>query len=111
MKEKKKVSKSAFKRNLPLYLMLILPVAYFLIFKYGPMYGISAAFKDYNIFKGLSGSKWVGLKYFKELFSTPGFFKAIKNTLILTVGDLIFTWPIPIIIAISRNILIISTKA
>lgn len=91
------------KRYIPLYLMLVLPVSYFLIFKYGPMYGISAAFKDYNIFKGLRGSKWVGLKYFKELFTTPGFFNSLKNTLILTLGDLIFTWPIPIIVAIMLN--------
>lgn len=106
MKEKTKLKSSKFKRYLPLYMMLILPVAYFVVFKYGPMYGIAAAFKDYNIFKGLKGSQWVGLKYFKELFSTPGFFKALKNTLILTIGDLVFTWPVPIIIAILLNELV-----
>ena len=106
MKEKTKLKSSKFKRYLPLYMMLILPVAYFVVFKYGPMYGITAAFKDYNIFKGLKGSQWVGLKYFKELFSTPGFFKALKNTLILTIGDLVFTWPVPIIIAILLNELV-----
>ncbi len=103
MKGKSKIKRSSMKRYIPLYLMLVLPVSYFLIFKYGPMYGISAAFKDYNIFKGLRGSKWVGLKYFKELFTTPGFFNSLKNTLILTLGDLIFTWPIPIIVAIMLN--------
>ncbi|MBQ0072343.1 MAG: hypothetical protein KBS81_10920 [Spirochaetales bacterium] len=103
MKTKQKLTRAAMKRYIPLYLMLILPVTYFVVFKYGPMYGISAAFKDYNIFKGLKGSKWVGLKYFRELFSTPGFFTALKNTLILTIGDLLFTWPIPIIIAIMLN--------
>lgn len=103
MKQKNKLTRAALKRYIPLYLMLILPVSYFVIFKYGPMYGISAAFKDYNIFRGLRGSKWVGFKYFKELFSTPGFFSALKNTLILTIGDLIFTWPIPILIAIMLN--------
>ena len=71
MKEKTKLKRSSMKRYIPLYMMLILPVAYFVVFKYGPMYGIAAAFKDYNIFKGLKGSQWVGLKYFKELFSTP----------------------------------------
>lgn len=106
MKAKKKLTRSNMRRYLPLYLMLILPVGYFLLFKYGPMYGISAAFKDYNIFKGLRGSQWVGFKYFKELFSTPGFFAALKNTLILTIGDLIFTWPIPIIVAILLNELV-----
>ncbi|MCF0238540.1 MAG: sugar ABC transporter permease [Sphaerochaetaceae bacterium] len=103
MKKQKKLTKSNMRRYIPLYMMLILPVSYFIIFKYGPMYGISAAFKDYNIFKGLRGSKWVGFKYFKELFSTPGFFSSLKNTLILTIGDLIFTWPIPIIVAILLN--------
>ena len=106
MKEKTKLKRSSMKRYIPLYMMLILPVAYFVVFKYGPMYGITAAFKNYNIFKGLKGSQWVGLKYFKELFSTPGFFKALKNTLILTIGDLVFTWPVPIIIAILLNELV-----
>ncbi len=100
MKSKTQMKRSSLKRFIPLYLMLILPLSYFVIFKYGPMYGISAAFKDYNIFRGLRGSEWVGFKYFKELFTTPGFFNALKNTLILTVGDLVFTWPIPIITAI-----------
>ena len=106
MKKQNKLTRSNMRRYIPLYLMLILPVSYFLIFKYGPMYGISAAFKDYNIFKGLRGSSWVGFKYFKELFTTPGFFSSLKNTLILTIGDLIFTWPIPIIIAILLNELV-----
>ena len=106
MKKQNKLTRSNMRRYIPLYLMLILPVSYFLIFKYGPMYGISAAFKDYNIFKGLRGSSWVGFKYFKALFTTPGFFSSLKNTLILTIGDLIFTWPIPIIIAILLNELV-----
>ena len=109
MKKEKELSnlkRSSMKRFIPLYLMLILPVAYFVIFKYGPLYGITAAFKDYNIFKGLAGSPWAGFKYFKELFNTPGFFKAFANTLILNIGELVFTFPIPIIIAILLNELV-----
>ena len=91
------------KRNITLYIMLIVPVAYFLLFKYGPMYGVSAAFKDYNIFLGLKGSPWVGLKHFQRVFSTPSFFIALKNTIILNLGDLLFTFPLPIILAILLN--------
>lgn len=90
-------------KAIPLYIMLIIPVTYFVIFKYGPMYGIVAAFKDYNIFKGLAGSEWVGLAHFKEVFSTPGFFNALKNTLILNLGELLITFPIPILFAILLN--------
>jgi putative aldouronate transport system permease protein len=91
------------KRFVPLYVMLAFPMAYFAIFKYAPMYGISAAFKDYNIFLGLSGSPWVGWKHFRELFTTSGFFQALVNTIILNLGELFFTFPVPIILAIFLN--------
>ena len=99
----KKPLKIRIRKATPLYIMLIIPVLYFVIFKYGPMYGIVAAFKDYNIFKGLFGSEWVGLEHFKEVFATPGFFQALKNTLILNLGELFITFPIPIIFAVLLN--------
>lgn len=103
MKQKAKrsaLTKSVMKRNASLYVMLAIPISYFILFKYGPMYGIAAAFKDYNIFLGLKGSPWVGMKHFVRVFSTPGFFVALRNTIILNLGDLFFTFPVPIILAI-----------
>ncbi len=56
------------RRDLFLYLLLLLPIVYFLLFKYAPMYGVTVAFKDYNIFKGVFGSEWIGLDAFREIF-------------------------------------------
>lgn len=94
------LARATMRRNISLYVMLIIPMAYFLLFKYGPMYGIAAAFKDYNIFLGLKGSPWVGWKHFARVFSTPSFFVALRNTIILNLGDLFLTFPVPIILAI-----------
>lgn len=86
-----------------LYLLLIVPIAYFVIFKYGPMYGVVIAFKDYNIFEGILKSPWTGLDVFKEVFSTREFYIALRNTLMLNLGDLILSFPAPIILAILLN--------
>lgn len=68
------------KRDFFLYLLLLLPITYFLIFKYAPMYGILIAFKDYNIFDGIAKSKWIGLSAFKELFGMKDFYRVLRNT-------------------------------
>ena len=60
-----------FQRDKYLYLMVLLPLAYFIVFHYIPMYGITLAFKDFDISEGIMGSPWVGLKYFEEFFSNP----------------------------------------
>lgn len=86
--------------NMILYLFLLLPVAYFIVFKYAPMYGILIAFKDYNIFKGVWESPWNNLATFKEIFSMPDFWNALKNTFVLNSLDKIIGFPAPIILAI-----------
>ncbi|CAN7612072.1 ABC transporter permease [Paenibacillus sp. LjRoot56] len=86
-----------------LYLMLLPGIVYFLLFKYGPMWGIAIGFQDYSPFQGMSGSKWVGLKHFIRLFSEPTFFKLLKNTLILSLVNLIIVFPMPIIVALMLN--------
>lgn len=91
------------KNNAQLYLMLVLPLLYLLIFKYKPMLGVVVAFKEYNIFQGLWKSDWIGLANFKEAFSSSEFWLAIKNTLILNLGDILIGFPIPIILAIFLN--------
>lgn len=90
-------------RNWQLYLLLILPAAYFIIFKYGPMYGIIIAFKDYNLFKGIAGSPWAGFDVFREVFGMSGFYKALRNTFMLNLADLIVSFPAPILLALMLN--------
>lgn len=96
-------SNNYFKKNWQLYLMLVLPILYFVLFKYLPMAGTVIAFKDYNIFQGVMGSEWVGLAHFKEAFASQEFWLAVKNTLVLNIGDLLIGFPIPIILAIFLN--------
>jgi putative aldouronate transport system permease protein len=86
-----------------LYLFLLVPMAYYLIFKYFPMYGASIAFKDYRIGLGFSGSKWVGLKNFERLFRAPVFYTIFRNTLLLNLYSLLVGFPVPIIIAVLLN--------
>lgn len=88
------------KRDWILYSMLILPLAYFIIFKYVPMYGVTIAFKNFSVFKGIMGSEWVGLKYFRAIFAMDEFYRVFRNTLMLNVLDLLFSFPVPIILAV-----------
>ncbi|MFD1955345.1 ABC transporter permease [Paenibacillus thailandensis] len=89
-----------FIRNWQLYALLVLPISFFLLFKYGPVYGIAAAFKDYNLFKGLAGSEWIGLDTFRDIFENREFYIALRNTLLLNGLDLLVSFPAPIILAI-----------
>lgn len=90
-------------RDWMLYLMLALPLIFYAVFCYAPMYGIVLAFKDYNIMQGIAGSKWVGLKIFQQIFALPQFSQALRNTLALNVLDLAVGFPAPIILAIIIN--------
>ena len=90
-------------RDRYLYLMLLFPVLYFLIFKYLPMYGVSIAFKEYNIFQGIFASEWVGLANFKELMTSSDFILVLRNTFALNFLDLIAGFPAPIILALLLN--------
>ena len=87
------------RRDWILYLMLFIPITYYIVFKYLPMYGVTIAFKDYNMFKGILESPWVGLKYYRRLFRQNEFYRVVRNTLVLNVLDLAFSFPAPIILA------------
>lgn len=87
-------------RDRYLYVLLVVPIAYFLIFKYAPMYGITIAFKNYNIFKGVFASEWVGLEVFREIFAMPDFGRAVRNTLLLNLLSLLVGFAFPILIAV-----------
>jgi len=89
-----------FRRYWQLYALLLLPMAYFLIFRYGPMYGTQIAFKDFNFFQGISGSPWIGFDAFREVFANRDFFDALRNTLMLNLLDLVVSFPAPLILAV-----------
>jgi putative aldouronate transport system permease protein len=90
-------------KNKWLYVMLLPGVFYFIIFKYIPMFGIAIAFQDYKPFKGVGGSDWVGLKHFERLFTEPDFLNILTNTLLLFGMNLLFFFPIPIVLALMLN--------
>jgi len=86
-----------------LYLMLIPVLAYYVIFKYIPMYGVTIAFKNYNIFRGVFGSPWCGLDVFRKIFASENFWRSIKNTLVLNFSTLIAYFPLTIILSLMLN--------
>lgn len=91
------------RRDWELYLLLLLPIAMVLIFKYASMFGLTIAFKNYKIARGFWGSQWVGLDVFKEIFAKPDFSRAIRNTLLLNILDLLFSFTMPIVLALLIN--------
>jgi putative aldouronate transport system permease protein len=91
------------KRGRWLYAMLLLPVVYYVLFHYMPMYGVTIAFKQFNARLGIMGSKWVGFKWFEKFLGDEYFWQVLKNTLLLNVYDLVFGFPAPIILALLLN--------
>ncbi|MGO4375247.1 ABC transporter permease [Paenibacillus sp. MCAF20] len=89
--------------NKYLFIMFIPVIAYYVIFHYAPMYGVLIAFQDYKLLQGVSGSPWVGLANFKELFSSDYFFSVLANTLILNFYKLLIGFSAPIILALMLN--------
>ncbi|MFP4978513.1 ABC transporter permease [Paenibacillus sp. CN-4] len=106
-KELRRQKRSALIRDLVrdkwMYLMLLPGVLYFVIFKYVPMYGVTMAFQDYKPHLGFTGSPWVGFKHFERFFSEPQFWTLFRNTLILALYNLIFFFPLPIILSLMLN--------
>lgn len=106
LKKEKKLSERIaieLKKNKYLYILSIPIFLYFILFKYLPMFGLTLAFKDYNIIKGVAASEWVGLKYFKEFFSSVYFTRTLLNTFIISLMDIVIGFPIPIIFALLLN--------
>ena len=83
--------------------MMLLPLLYFIIFKYVPMFGNVLAFRRYRPSMGPFGTEWVGLRYFKMFFRDPAFWSAFRNTLVLSLLNLVINFPIPIIFALLLN--------
>lgn len=94
---------SWFRNEYQLYLMILPAVIYFFVFNYMPLYGIQIAFRDYKAVFGITGSKWVGWKYFETFFNAYYFKRLLSNTLLLNVYNLLWSFPVPIIMAIMLN--------
>ena len=84
----------------PLYVFLLPGLIWYIMFCYKPMIGLRMAFYDYNIFRGFSGSKFVGLENFKIYMSSPDFVRTLKNTLMIAVWQMVICFPVPVILAI-----------
>jgi len=96
-------AKRSWRLHWQLYLLVSVPLAYFVIFKYIPMSFTVIAFKDYNIVQGPWASEWVGLRNFQQLFGNPVFGSLLKNTFILAFYLVLASFPIPIVLAIALN--------
>lgn len=83
-----------------LYLILLPFILWYAVFMFKPMYGLLIAFKDYSLFRGISGSEWIGLYNFKEFLTSPYFYTTLKNTLMLNVYSLCLEFPFAILIAL-----------
>ena len=90
-------------RDYQLHLIIALPVIWFIVFKYLPMYGAQIAFRDFAAAKGIWGSPWVGLDHFKRFFESYLFWRIVGNTFFLSIYTLAATFPIPILLALSIN--------
>lgn len=101
--KKKAFTFSKVLRYWELYVFMLPGILYFIIFHYMPMYGIQIAFKEFVPARGILGSEWVGLEHFKSFFSSFYFWRLVKNTLLINVYNLIFGFPIPILLALMLN--------
>ncbi|RXZ82685.1 sugar ABC transporter permease [Paenibacillaceae bacterium] len=94
---------SGLHKDLFLYLLILPGVLYFIIFKYVPMWGIVISFQDYSPYMGVWKSPWVGLEHFITLFNNPDFFILFRNTMMISLMNIVFYFPMPIILALMLN--------
>ncbi len=90
-------------RNRALYLIVALPVIYYIVFQYFPMYGLQIAFRNFSPQDGIAGSDWVGLKHFKDFFTSVYFGRLLKNTFRISLYSILFGFPAPILLALLIN--------
>jgi putative aldouronate transport system permease protein len=91
------------KRDRQLLILLIPCIVFYIVFRYGPIYGVTIAFKKFSVFTGIINSPWVGFKYFEQFFSNQEFGVLFKNTLLLGAFSLLWSFPFPIILAVLLN--------
>jgi putative aldouronate transport system permease protein len=92
-----------FRRNYAVYLLFVPVFAYYTIFHYAPIYGLVLAFKDYLPSRGIFGSPWIGLENFRRFFSSIYFGRTLRNTVLISVYEIIFGFPAPILFALLLN--------
>lgn len=104
LKVKKKSSfKSAFKRDWQLYLLLSLPLVMVILFNYAAYPGLRMVFMDFKPAKGFDGSEWVGFEIFVKIFKDADFLRALRNSIVFNLLDLLVSFPVPIILALMLN--------
>ena len=103
MKTQCLIKASGIKTNWQLYLMLLIPLAYIIIFAYQPMYGAQIAFRDFRVTRGILGSRWIGLDHLRRFISAPNFSILIRNTVFLNLYALLAAFPFPILLALCLN--------
>ena len=86
-----------------LYLLFIPVAVWYILFSYAPMASITIAFKKFSVIRGIADSPWVGWENFEQMFAAPMFWRAFRNTLIISAQNLIFGFPAPIIFALLLN--------
>jgi putative aldouronate transport system permease protein len=91
------------RKNYDLYLLLVPGLLFIILIRYMPMYGLITAFQDYNIYRGVQESPFVGLKHFKALFGSPKFYEVLRNTIVISFGKIAVSFPLSILIALMIN--------
>ncbi len=99
----KKTTWKKIKKSKYLYLMMLIPIVYYVLFHYMPLYGVLISFKDYKVAKGVWGSPWVGFKWFEKFLTDEYFWKLVRNTLLLNIYGLLWGFTIPIALALMLN--------
>lgn len=92
------------RKNWQLHLLVLLPVAYILLFYYSPMYGLQIAFRDFRPRAGIWGSEWVGMKHFIDFFRAHNFSQLLLNTLGISLYSILVAFPIPIVLALMLHV-------
>ena len=100
-RQSKKQLMREIKRHRSVYVLLAIPLVYYIIFKYIPIFNGQIAFKEYMALDGVLGSQWVGLKHFRTFVNSYYFFELLRNTLMYSFGKLLFSLPLAIILAIA----------
>ncbi|NQX61735.1 sugar ABC transporter permease [Paenibacillus qinlingensis] len=103
LRSKRSTYLKQWKRGKYLFLLFLPTLLFYLLFKYVPMFGLVISLKNYNLFKGVWASEWVGFKYYKLFWENPDFFKLIYNTFMLGIYRLIFGFLAPILLALLLN--------
>jgi putative aldouronate transport system permease protein len=90
-------------RDKYLYLMLLPGLVYFVVYRYLPMYGVTIAFRDFRVTRGILGSEWIGWQNFESVFNAPFFWMVFRNTIIISLYKVVLAFPVPIVLAIMMN--------